>query len=174
MADKERRINDRSLENLKLGAQARYQGKIRQNFTVLPETLEWLKKGGNASARIDQLVEAAKSGNLKSNNTHNGKDEEEINSNCVYKEIEALKAELERLHSERDQLDREVNELHAKVGDLDLELANLKEQPHHQLPDLESIRDRVLSRWKVQKRAESRDRIREALDRFIAELQTGC
>lgn len=96
-------------------------------------------------------------------------------------QVSVLKAELEQLRSERDQLDREVNELHAKVGDLDLELTNLKEQQsqqqadapnHEQLPSgLEAIRDRVLSRWKVQKRAESKERIKEALDKFIAAIR---
>lgn len=38
--------------------------------------------------------------------------------------------------------------------------------------DLESARDRILSRWKLQKRAESKDRIREALDKLIAELRS--
>ncbi|WP_155823743.1 hypothetical protein [Gloeocapsa sp. PCC 7428] len=63
MADKQ--ISPRSLENLKLGALKRYQGKVRCNFTILPETLEWLKRGGNASSRIDQLVAAAKRKELK-------------------------------------------------------------------------------------------------------------
>lgn len=103
MADKERRINERSLENLKLGAIARYQGKIRQNVSILPETLEWLKCSGNASGMIDDLVAAAKNGFLKSNYTHQQMQAEQEQSNSVYKQIEALKSELEQIRQERDR-----------------------------------------------------------------------
>lgn len=34
--------------------------------------------------------------------------------------------------------------------------------------DLEAARDRVVSRWRIQRRAESKERIKEALDKFIA------
>ena len=37
-------------------------------------------------------------------------------------------------------------------------------------PDYSQIRDRVLRSWKVAKRAESKERIRQALDKFIQEL----
>lgn len=40
-----------------------------------------------------------------------------------------------------------------------------------QQPDFEAIRDRILSSWRVAKRSESKERIKEALDRFIAELE---
>jgi hypothetical protein len=40
-------------------------------------------------------------------------------------------------------------------------------QESQQLPDLQSVRDRVLKIWKVQRRAESKERIEEALDKFI-------
>lgn len=51
-----RKINPKSLENLKMGSVARNQGKVRCNVTILPETKAWLSKGGNLSARIDELV----------------------------------------------------------------------------------------------------------------------
>ncbi|MBD2578639.1 hypothetical protein [Oscillatoria sp. FACHB-1406] len=47
-------MNPRSLENLI--PNNRYQGKIRCNFSLLPETKEWLHQHGNASAKIDELV----------------------------------------------------------------------------------------------------------------------
>lgn len=37
---------------------------------------------------------------------------------------------------------------------------------------METIRDHVLSNWRVGKRSESKERIKEALDRFIAELRS--
>jgi len=101
--DKERRISERSLENLKLGAQARYQGKVRQNFTILPQTLEWLKKSGNASQRVDELVSSAKNGDLKSSYTHERKARENLNSNSAYNQINDLKVELERLKANQAQ-----------------------------------------------------------------------
>lgn len=45
------------------------------------------------------------------------------------------------------------------------------ESPRHKIkPDYEAVRDRVLQGWKVAKRAETKERIQEALDRFITEL----
>jgi hypothetical protein len=43
----------------------------------------------------------------------------------------------------------------------------LTDAPQQDLGNLEEIRDRVLATWKVAKRAESKDRISEALDKFI-------
>jgi hypothetical protein len=63
---KERILDERSLENLKLGTPARDQGKKRFNTTLRPDTIAWLKRGGNASQRIEDLVDAARSGYLKS------------------------------------------------------------------------------------------------------------
>lgn len=62
---KERILDERSLENLKLGPIFRDQGKQRFNTTLRPETIAWLKRGGNASQRIEDLVDAARSGYLK-------------------------------------------------------------------------------------------------------------
>lgn len=84
MADKERQVSERSLENLKLGAESRRQGKLRHNFTILPETVRWLKATGNASDAIDGLVEAAGTGNLNSKNTHDWKEAQNTESNDVY------------------------------------------------------------------------------------------
>jgi hypothetical protein len=62
---RERILDDRSLENLKLGPIFRDQGKQRFNTTLRPETIVWLKRGGNASQRIEDLVDAARSGYLQ-------------------------------------------------------------------------------------------------------------
>jgi hypothetical protein len=119
MLDKERRISERSLENLKLGAQARYQGKVRQNFTILPQTLEWLKKGGNASQRVDELVAAAMSGELKSSYTHEREAEKNLPSSNVYNQINDLKVELEQLKTDQAQavnILKEALKLKANAG----------------------------------------------------------
>ena len=52
----ERKYNPKSLENLKLGSKARYTGKERHNYTIMPATHEWLASGGNASLRLDEVV----------------------------------------------------------------------------------------------------------------------
>jgi hypothetical protein len=54
-----KKMNPRSLANL--DPMNRSQGKMRCNFTILPETKEWLDTGldgkrRNASATIDELV----------------------------------------------------------------------------------------------------------------------
>lgn len=101
MSDKERKISERSLENLKLGSESRKLGKVRHNFTILPETMEWLRSWGNASDAIDGLVKSAKSGELDSNNTHEQKQEENTVSIDVYeKEIQDLKRDLEETQLE--------------------------------------------------------------------------
>ena len=52
-------FNVRSLENLK--PENRTRDKQRRNFTLLPSTIAWLGKQGNASESIDRLV-AGRSG----------------------------------------------------------------------------------------------------------------
>lgn len=51
-----RKINPKSLENLKKGAEARNQDKVRCTVTLLPQTKQWLARGGNISGRIDEVV----------------------------------------------------------------------------------------------------------------------
>lgn len=98
---RKRQVSERSLENLKLGAESRRQGKLRHNFTILPETVQWLKGTGNASDAIDALVEAARKGGLNSSNTHEWKEQEQAQSNNVYEqEIKDLKRDLEETQLE--------------------------------------------------------------------------
>lgn len=56
-------INPKSLANL--NPKARFMGKVRFNTTLRPETITWLQSGGNASQRIEDLVEAARGKKLK-------------------------------------------------------------------------------------------------------------
>lgn len=60
----ERGKHENSLKNLKMGAIARRQGKIRVNVTLLPETLRWLDKTGNRSEMIDEIVRRILKGEL--------------------------------------------------------------------------------------------------------------
>ena len=60
----ERKVSQASLENLKLGATTRRKGKVRVTVTILPETKEWLAKGGNVSERIDEVVRRIIAGEL--------------------------------------------------------------------------------------------------------------
>jgi chromosome segregation ATPase len=109
MTDKVRQVSERSLENLKLGAKSRYQGKQRHNFTVLPETVQWLKGTGNASDAIDVLVEAAKSKGLLSNNTH--VQEMQPVSNDVHEgKIKDLEVSLEETQLELSKLRSQLAE----------------------------------------------------------------
>jgi vacuolar-type H+-ATPase subunit H len=98
---KTRFLNPNSLENLKLGAEARSQGKVRRNYTVLPETHEWLKSQGNASEMVDRLVEHAKENQQR----HHGDwkalsarvvSEAEKERDELRQQVEALQQELER------------------------------------------------------------------------------
>jgi hypothetical protein len=82
-----RKVNPKSLENLKMGAVARNQGKIRCQITILPETKEWLASGGNLSGRIDELVSKVLKGELVG-----GRKLEQLE-----REVQWLRAEVERL-----------------------------------------------------------------------------
>jgi hypothetical protein len=84
-----REMNPNSLENLKMGAITRNQGKVRCQVTILPETKEWLARGGNLSGRIDEMVAKVLKGELVG-----VRKVEEMES-----EIVRLRAELERLKS---------------------------------------------------------------------------
>jgi predicted RNase H-like nuclease (RuvC/YqgF family) len=98
-----------------LGAQSRYQGKQRHNFTVLPETVQWLKGTGNASDAIDVLVEAAKDKGLFSNNTHDR--EVQLVFNDAYQQnvkelqvsLEETQLELSKLRSQLVEAQKENN-----------------------------------------------------------------
>jgi hypothetical protein len=93
---RERILDDRSLENLKLGPIFRDQGKQRFNTTLRPETIAWLKRGGNASQRIEDLVDAARSEYLQGFQV----DKTEAND-----ELEKLKAQVTELEAQVAKLE---------------------------------------------------------------------
>lgn len=68
--------NPNSLKNL--NPQARSQGKKYIQVTLLPSTIAWLKKRGNASGLIDYMVEQAMKG---------------LFSPSLFEELEILRAE---------------------------------------------------------------------------------
>jgi hypothetical protein len=112
MLDKGRQISERSLENLKLGAESRRQGKLRHNFTILPETVQWLKGTGNSSDAIDTLVEAARTGRVRFNDTHDWKEPENTQSNDVYeRKIKELDLSLEETYLELATVRSRLEEL---------------------------------------------------------------
>ena len=87
MLDMKRKMSPASLENLKLAAAARDKGKIRTNVTILPETKAWLERGGNVSARIDELVKKILEGELVPLGKYN----------AALEEIAKLKAEIGKI-----------------------------------------------------------------------------
>ena len=89
--------------------------------------------------------------------------------------IQQLENQLEQLRQERDRAqqesDRHRQERDRLAGELAARHAS-QPQPQPQQLDLEAIRDRVVKHWKIQRRAESKERIQEALSKFIAELRS--
>jgi chromosome segregation ATPase len=98
---------------------------------------------------------------------------------------ERLQNELQRITKLGDEVNAERNELKSEnwlmkstIKNKERELELLKGDSEAlpptadriQPPDYEVMRDRVLADWRVRKAAESKDRIREAIDRFIKEL----
>jgi hypothetical protein len=85
-----REMNPKSLENLKMGAVSRNQGKVRCQVTILPETKDWLARGGNISGRIDEMVKKILNGEL-----------------VGIRKVEELQQEVVRLQTELAQLKNE-------------------------------------------------------------------
>lgn len=133
MLDKGRRIHEHSLENLKLGAQARYQGKVRRNTSLLPATIAWLDAHGNASHLIDVLVASAKNGELKltSDNTHNQiaeTDSGNAHSQMLEAESQNLKVRLEQAEALLKEQNQASEKAHNRIVALQDELAKLVDQ----------------------------------------------
>lgn len=53
----ERGKHPNSLKNLELGPVTTRSGKIKRSYTILPEYHEWLAEGGNASGKLNDLLE---------------------------------------------------------------------------------------------------------------------
>jgi hypothetical protein len=118
---RERILDDRSLENLKLGPIFRDQGKQRFNTTLRPETIAWLKRGGNASQRIEDLVDAARSGYLQGfqvDKTDANNELEKLKIQVA--ELEAQVAQLEGQPSAKELIDEYLaeHELTERIKDL--------------------------------------------------------
>ncbi len=99
---KERILDERSLENLKLGPIFRDQGKQRFNTTLRPETIAWLKRGGNASQRIEDLVDAARSGYLQGF---------QVDKTDANDELEKLKTQVAELEAQVAQVEGQPSAL---------------------------------------------------------------
>jgi len=115
---RERILDDRSLENLKLGPIFRDQGKQRFNTTLRPETIAWLKRGGNASQRIEDLVDAARSGYLQGFQVDKTDANDELKTQVA--ELEAQVAELEGQPSALELVEEYLaeHELTERIKDL--------------------------------------------------------
>jgi hypothetical protein len=115
---RERILDDRSLENLKLGPIFRDQGKQRFNTTLRPETIAWLKRGGNASQRIEDLVDAARSGYLQGFQVDKTDANDELKTQVA--ELEAQVAELEGQSSALELVEEYLaeHELTERIKDL--------------------------------------------------------
>ena len=57
-------IHPNSLENLKLGPQSRATSHVRKHYTIKPEHHAWLASGGNASLRLNEVLEKILNGEL--------------------------------------------------------------------------------------------------------------
>lgn len=120
MIDEKRKMSERSLENLKLGAESRRQGKVRHNFTILPETVQWLKCSGNASEAIDNLVFAALNQKLSSSSTHDWIDKEQALSNDTHER----KQELNTVSN--DVYEQKIQEFNQSLEQTYLELSTVR------------------------------------------------
>jgi|GEM_PF-1198106 chromosome segregation ATPase len=91
----------------------------------------------------------------------------------LHKQIQDQDEQLQKINLENQYNQGQLHfcqEENQKLRQENQELQN-KLSNHIQL-DYEVIRDRVLTTWKLARRAESKDRIKEALDRFIDQLRT--
>jgi len=102
---RERILDDRSLENLKLGPIFRDQGKQRFNTTLRPETIAWLKRGGNASQRIEDLVDAARSGYLQGFQVDKTTDTSSDELEKLKTQVAELKAQVAQLEGQSSALE---------------------------------------------------------------------
>ena len=102
---KERFVADKSLENLKLGPQSRNQGKVRRNFTLLPKTISWLERGGNASGRIDEMVGKILSGTLVNSQASNSKN---VELQAALSKISELEAQLQEVNQRAADQDKKI------------------------------------------------------------------
>lgn len=103
-------INPSSLKNLNPYAASK-GGKKPIRLSLLPDTIAWLKRGGNASQRVEDLVEAALAKQLTYNSDYSHEQIDELKT-----KIESLTQELEECKSNYshkqtltdEQIEREI------------------------------------------------------------------
>lgn len=125
-----RQINPRSLENLKLGAEARRQDKIRRNCSLLAETIQWLEGSGNASNMIDILVASARSGSLKfnSDNAHEQNISSDAHNSIAESEAQELRSQLEQAEKLAKDQRLEIERLQTSINAHDRNCAELQRE----------------------------------------------
>jgi hypothetical protein len=172
--DKTRKTNPNSLANL--NPKARYKGKVRRNTSLLEETIGWLERiGGNVSQGIEDLVAAAKAGELKPVDAAQISKPSPPVSQCpsftsgaeldsLNQSIAQALVEVEELKVKRKQ---DLDFSHVRAVGLSAEIENLESKL--QLPALEKVRDRVLLKQPPAKRRE----LKKVLDQFAAALASG-
>ena len=89
-------------------------------------------------------------------------------------ENEALKTEARLQDEQLQQLPAtsvDYGQLHDRIQELESELAQLKATPTPRTTwrkeQLQELRDRIISNWRIAKAPEKKERIKESLDRFI-------
>jgi hypothetical protein len=171
--NEKRQLNPNSLANL--NPKARYKGKVRRNTTLLEETISWLERiGGNVSQGIEDLVAAAKAGNLKpvdaeispcpQAKVQHSAFKSSVDPDSLNQSIALALAEIEELRTKRKQ---DLDFSHVRAVGLSDEIKKLESKL--QLPALEKIRDRILLQQPPAKRRD----LKKILDQFIAELASG-
>jgi ribosomal protein L29 len=158
---KERQINPRSLENLKLGKAAGDKKKVRFNTTLLPETITWLKACGNASDTIDALVKKLSNGSFKSDAVQHDSESDNAHNETIH-QVEVLRGQTEQLELQLAAKEAELNQLRQELA------ACQASQP--QQPNLEELRDRVLAELKLGRQAPAYKGAVKALNRFVSYL----
>lgn len=141
----ERVIHQSSLENLKLGAQARYQDKRKLNLTLLPETIQWLKASGNASKRVDDLAAAAQAGRLQP-------DDGQPNEMAV--ELGELREMFNNLQRDAVALDRDLDRCVRQKMELQDQVKGLTSQLEKMRSVVNSYHDKASAtspRWHIAK-----------------------
>jgi len=103
-----RQVSDKSLANLALGRKG--QGKLRRNYTLLPETIDWLDRSGNASRRLDELVARVKSKDLVPALSDPNEKLVEINE-VLEDQVKGLRKQIAELHEDLERCVRQKIEL---------------------------------------------------------------
>lgn len=80
--------------------------KVRCNYTILPETANWLRGRPNASEMLDVLVGGFRDGKLVYKDIQAEKKDGQTLPNDVYEQIDSLEKENEQLRSQLEDFKR--------------------------------------------------------------------